>query len=129
MLFINNVFMFAIPCLPPHISWDTRHIYREFNQTAVTLSNQAIDDRDSNGFSTFWWCCSVCASCLLVLALCCIHSVMLALVYVFDTFRTSHSACQKKKNSVQKNLTNFDSRPHASNHLCVSLATRPELFK
>ena len=25
-----------------HISWDIRHIYREFNQTADTLSNQAI---------------------------------------------------------------------------------------
>ena len=33
-----------------HISWDTRHIYREFNQTADTLSNQAIDERDSNVF-------------------------------------------------------------------------------
>ena len=33
-----------------HISWDIRHIYREFNQTAGTLSNQAIDERDSNGF-------------------------------------------------------------------------------
>ena len=37
-----------------HISWDTRHTYREFNQTADTLSNQAIDGRDSNGFSAFW---------------------------------------------------------------------------
>ena len=37
-----------------HISWDIRHIYREFNQTADTLSNQAIDERDSNGFSAFW---------------------------------------------------------------------------
>ena len=36
-----------------HISWDIRHIYREFNQTADTLSNQAIDERDSNGFSAF----------------------------------------------------------------------------
>ena len=33
-----------------HISWDIRHIYREFNQTADTLSNQAIDERDSNDF-------------------------------------------------------------------------------
>ena len=33
-----------------HISWDIRHIYLEFNQIAVTLSNQAIDERDSNGF-------------------------------------------------------------------------------
>ena len=37
-----------------HISWDIRHIFREFNQTADTLSNQAIDERDSNGFSAFW---------------------------------------------------------------------------
>ena len=37
-----------------HISWDIRHIYREFNQTADTLSNQAIDERDSNGFLAFW---------------------------------------------------------------------------
>ena len=37
-----------------HISWDIRHIYREFNQTADKLSNQAIDERDSNGFSAFW---------------------------------------------------------------------------
>ena len=37
-----------------HILWDVRHIYREFNQTADTLSNQAIDERDSNGFSAFW---------------------------------------------------------------------------
>ena len=50
-----------------HISWDIRHIYREFNQTADALSNQAIDERDSNGFSAFWHC-SACASCLLVVA-------------------------------------------------------------
>ena len=37
-----------------HISMDIRRIYREFNQTADTLSNQAIDERDSNGFSAFW---------------------------------------------------------------------------
>ena len=37
-----------------HISWDIRHIYRQFNQTADKLSNQAIDERDSNGFSAFW---------------------------------------------------------------------------
>ena len=37
-----------------HISWDTRFFDREFNQTADTLSNQAIDERDSNGFSAFW---------------------------------------------------------------------------
>ena len=42
----------SLPAL--HISRNIRHIYREFNQTAVTLSNQAIDDRDSNGFSAFW---------------------------------------------------------------------------
>ena len=37
-----------------HISWDIRHFYREFNQTADTLFNQAIDERDSNDFSAFW---------------------------------------------------------------------------
>ena len=37
----------------PHILWDIRHICREFNQTADTISNQAIDERDSNGFSVF----------------------------------------------------------------------------
>ena len=37
-----------------HISWDIRHIHSEFNQTADTLSNQAIDERDSNGFSALW---------------------------------------------------------------------------
>ena len=36
------------------ISWDFRHIYREFNQTAGALSNQAIDERDTNGPSQFW---------------------------------------------------------------------------
>ena len=30
-------------------TWDIRHIYREFNQTADTLSNQAIDEQDTNG--------------------------------------------------------------------------------
>ena len=30
------------------------HIYREFDQTADTLSNQAIDERDSNGFFSIW---------------------------------------------------------------------------
>ena len=48
-----------------HISWDIRHIYREFNQTADSLSNQAIDERDPNGFSAFWLC-SVRSSCLFV---------------------------------------------------------------
>ena len=37
-----------------HISWDIRHIYREFNQTADALSNQAIDERDTNGSSASW---------------------------------------------------------------------------
>ena len=37
-----------------HISWDFRHIYREFNQTADALSDQAIDERDANGSSAFW---------------------------------------------------------------------------
>ena len=36
------------------ISRDIRHIYREFNQTAKTLSNQAIGERDLNGVSAFW---------------------------------------------------------------------------
>ena len=36
------------------ISWDIRHINREFNQTADALSNQAIDERDSSGPSQFW---------------------------------------------------------------------------
>ncbi len=35
-------------------SWGIRHIYREFNQTADTLSNQAIDERDANGPSRYW---------------------------------------------------------------------------
>ena len=32
---------------------DIRHIYREFNQTADALSNQAIDERDTNVPSHF----------------------------------------------------------------------------
>ena len=42
----------ALP--PPHILWDIRDICREFNQTADALSNQAIDERDTNGPSQFW---------------------------------------------------------------------------
>ena len=37
-----------------HISWDIHHIYREFNQTADTLFNQAFDERVAIGFSAFW---------------------------------------------------------------------------
>ena len=36
------------------VSWRVRHIYREFNQTADTLSNQAIDEQDTNGHSANW---------------------------------------------------------------------------
>ena len=36
------------------VEWRVRHIYREFNQTADTLSNQAIDERDGNGQSVHW---------------------------------------------------------------------------
>ena len=42
----------ALPSL--HISWDIRHIYREFQQTADALSNQAFDERDTNGSLQFW---------------------------------------------------------------------------
>ena len=37
-----------------NVVWNIRHIYREFNQVADTLSNQAIDERDSNGPSSHW---------------------------------------------------------------------------
>lgn len=36
------------------ISWQVRHIYREYNQTADALCNQAIDDRQTNGPSAQW---------------------------------------------------------------------------
>ena len=36
------------------VRWSCRHIYREFNQTADALSNQAIDEAWSNGPSAFW---------------------------------------------------------------------------
>jgi len=35
-------------------SWGIRRIYGEFSQTADTLSNQAIDERDTNGPSRYW---------------------------------------------------------------------------
>ena len=57
-----------------HISWDIRQIYREFNQTADTLSNQAIDERDSNGFSAFGSVQSA-DHVYLFSSSCCIHSV------------------------------------------------------
>ena len=34
--------------------WKIRHVYREFNQTSDALSNQAIDQQDSNGHSIRW---------------------------------------------------------------------------
>ena len=36
------------------IDWDIRHIYREYNQVADALSNQAIDDQGTNGASDNW---------------------------------------------------------------------------
>ncbi len=36
------------------VEWDIRHIYREFNQVADALSNQAIDERESNGNTATW---------------------------------------------------------------------------
>ena len=36
------------------VVWDVRHIYREFNQTADTLSNQGIDEQATNGYSQLW---------------------------------------------------------------------------
>ena len=35
-------------------TWDIRHMYREFNQVADALSNQAIDEQHSNGPSPEW---------------------------------------------------------------------------
>ncbi len=35
-------------------SWQVRHVYREFNQTADSLANRSIDERHSNGFSANW---------------------------------------------------------------------------
>ena len=37
-----------------NVRWEIRHIYREFNQAADALSNQAIDERESNGPSDEW---------------------------------------------------------------------------
>ena len=36
------------------VNLDIRHIYREYNQTADALSNQAIDEQHSNGQSSGW---------------------------------------------------------------------------
>ena len=36
------------------IHWDVRHIYREFNQTADSLANLALDDPAGNGPSHGW---------------------------------------------------------------------------
>ena len=36
------------------VLWEIRHIYREFNQTADSLSNQAIDEQATNGPSAYW---------------------------------------------------------------------------
>ena len=53
-LSIDNVYVLAMPLTHLRISWVIRHIYREFNQTADALSDQAIDERDTNGPSQFW---------------------------------------------------------------------------
>ena len=56
LLCINSVFVHVCDSLSAlHISWDLRLTYREFNQTVDALSNQAIDDRDTNGSSAFFW--------------------------------------------------------------------------
>ena len=36
------------------VDWNIRHVYRELNQVADALSNQAIDERDTNGASSAW---------------------------------------------------------------------------
>ena len=36
------------------IEWEVRHIYREFNQTADTLANEALDDEAGTGPSEHW---------------------------------------------------------------------------
>ena len=36
------------------IEWEVRHIYREFNQSADALANDAIDDEAGNGPSDAW---------------------------------------------------------------------------
>ena len=35
-------------------TWEVRHIYREFNQVADTLANEALDDPSGNGPSEDW---------------------------------------------------------------------------
>ena len=36
------------------ISWKVRHVYREYNQTADSLANAALDDEAQNGPSDAW---------------------------------------------------------------------------
>lgn len=36
------------------VLWNATHIYRESNQTTDALSNQAIDEIDTNGLSLDW---------------------------------------------------------------------------
>ena len=36
------------------IVWHVQHIYREYNQASDTLSNQAIDEQNTNGPSATW---------------------------------------------------------------------------
>ena len=91
----------SLPAL--HISWDIRHIFREFNQTADTLSNQAINKRYSNVFQHFG-------------SVPFVHHVYVffpSVASILSIFRTTlecqisctclitfvrfHSACQKKK--------------------------------
>ena len=36
------------------ITWEVRHIYREYNQSADSLANAALDDKEGNGPSEHW---------------------------------------------------------------------------
>ena len=36
------------------IEWEVRHIYREYNQSADSLANEALDDEEGNGPSEHW---------------------------------------------------------------------------
>ena len=36
------------------ITWEVRHIYRECNQSADSLANAALDDKEGNGPSEHW---------------------------------------------------------------------------
>ena len=59
-----------------HILWDIRPIYHEFNQTADTLSKQAIEERDSNGFFRILGSVPSVFLVYLPLSSCCILSVI-----------------------------------------------------